>query len=75
MMERTLEEKEPPSFTEGILKFTDCLIASTSAQNSAIFVWEPATMAPLETLKSDNFFVASNTLNVQRDGHIFGSHI
>lgn len=32
-------------------------------------------MAPLETFKSDKFFVAPNTLIVDKDSHLFGSHI
>ena len=32
-------------------------------------------MAPLEVFKSDKFFVSPNTLSVERDGHIFGSHL
>jgi len=32
-------------------------------------------MAPLETFKSDKFYISPNTLSIERDGHIIGSHI
>lgn len=69
------QHEQPPSFEDGLLKFSDCLVASTSSACDQIFVWEPATMAPLETFKSDKFLCAANTLNVQRDGHMFASHV
>jgi len=32
-------------------------------------------MAPLEYFKSDKFYIASNTLSIERDGHLIGSHL
>lgn len=32
-------------------------------------------MAPLEFFKSDKFYIAPNTLSVERDGHLIGSHL
>jgi hypothetical protein len=38
-------------------------------------VWEANTLAPLDSFRSEKFFVAANTLAVERDGHIVGSHL
>lgn len=64
-----------PSFQSGLLKFSDSLIVSTSATSDQISIWEPHTLAPLETFKSDKFFAAPNTLSADRDGHITATHL
>jgi hypothetical protein len=50
-------------------------VAITSATCDQISILEVATMAPLEFFKSDKFFVAPNTLAVERDGHLIGTHL
>jgi len=51
-------------FEEGLLKFSNSLMASTSSENGEVCIWETQTLAPLETFKSDKFFVSPNTLQV-----------
>ena len=53
---------EVADFSEGLLKFSDSLIASSSSENGQVCVWETQTLAPLESFKSDKFFVSPNTL-------------
>lgn len=64
-----------PSFEDSLLKFTDSLIASTSAESDQILIWEAGTLAPLETFRSDKFFVSANTLAVNTSGYVFASHL
>ena len=63
------------NFQEGLLKFSDSLIASTSAECDQVCVWETATLAPLETFKSEKFYMSANTLQVSPTGHVIGSHV
>jgi hypothetical protein len=51
------------------------LIASTSEKLDAVFIWEPSTLAPLETLSGDKFLVHSNTLAVDPAGYVVGTHV
>ena len=64
-----------PNFKEGALKFSDSLIASTSEKLDAVFIWEPSTLAPLETLSGDKFLVHSNTLAADPSGYVVGTHV
>ena len=63
------------SFEEGLLKFSDSLIASTSSENGQVCIWETKTLAPLESFMSDKFFVSPNTLQVSPTGFILGNHV
>jgi hypothetical protein len=58
-----------------LLKFSDSLVCSTSASFDQVCVWEPGTLAPLDSFRADKFFVGPNTLAVERDGHLVGSHM
>jgi hypothetical protein len=64
-----------PSFQEGACKFSNSLIASTSDKCDTIFVWEPSTLAPLETFAAEKFFIHSNTLQVDAQGYLVGTHV
>lgn len=66
---------EEVNFREGLLRFSDSLIASTSTESDQILVWESQTLAPLEQLKSDKFIVAPNTLQADYRGFVLGSHL
>ena len=66
---------EEQGFREGLLRFSDSLIASTSTESDQILVWESQTLAPLEQLKSDKFIVGPNTLQADYKGFVVGSHI
>ena len=63
-----------PAFEDSLLKFSNSLIASTSAENDQILLWESATLAPLETFRSDKFFVSPNTLAINHSGFLLASH-
>ena len=60
---------------QDLLKFSDSLVCSTSASFDQVSVWEPGTLAPLDSFRAEKFFVGPNTLAVERDGHLVGSHI
>ena len=55
------------SFQEGILKFGDSIIASTSAASEEIQVWEPKTLAPYEPMVDNKFLAGANTLCVNSE--------
>ena len=50
-------------------------MASSSSENGQVCVWETQTLAPLETFKSDKFFVSPNTLQASPTGFIVATHI
>ena len=75
MQKSRVQIDDEVDFKEGLLKFSDSLIASTSANHDQIIITETSTLAILETLKSDKFFISPNTLQVSETGHIVGSHI
>ena len=62
-------------FESEMLKFSDSLIISSSSESGQICVWETQTLAPLESFKSDKFFVSPNTLQASSTGFILGSHL
>ncbi len=62
-------------FETNLLKFSDSLMASTSSDNSQIYVWETGTLAVLESFKSDKFFMSPNTLQASPTGFILGTHV
>ena len=62
-------------FSETLLRFSDSLIASTSSQSGQVCVWETQTLAPLESFKSEKFFVSANTLQASATGFILGTHV
>lgn len=62
-------------FKEGLLKFSDSLFASSSAESDQVFITETHTLAILETLKGDKFLMSPNTLQVSPTGHIIGCHV
>eukprot|EP00347_Sterkiella_histriomuscorum_P001718 403370949 len=57
-----------------LIKFSDLLIASTSAQHDEINFWEPKTLAPYEPMVDKKFFAAQNTLCVNSANYIMASH-
>jgi len=57
------------------LKFSDSLVASTSAENDQILLWESSTLAPLETFRSDKFYISPNTLTINPAGYVLASHM
>ena len=61
-MQSRAEAGEEPDFAEGLLKFSDSLIASTSCTCDQICVWESNTLAPLEQFKAEKFYISQNTL-------------
>ena len=67
--------KEAAQFESELLKFSDSLIASASSDSSQICVWETQTLAPLESFKSDKFFLGANTLQVSSTGFVVGTHV
>ena len=56
------------------MKFTDSLIASTSATAEEIQVWEPKTLAPYEPIFDKKFIPAPNTLQVNSHDYIWAAH-
>ena len=68
-------ERSVAEFEASLLKFSDSLIASTSSENGELVVWETQTLAPLESFKSDKFFMSPNTLQVSPTGFILGTHV
>jgi len=69
------QEGETKDFETSLLKFSDSLMASTSSENGQIYVWETQTLAPLETFKSDKFYVSPNTLQASPTGIVLGTHV
>ena len=68
-------ERGVAEFEASLLKFSDSLIASTSSENGEVVVWETQTLAPLESFKSDKFFMSANTLQVSPTGFLLGTHV
>ena len=58
------------------MKFSDLLIASTSASHEEICFWEPKTLAPYEPMVDGgaNFVAAPKTLCVNVAGHVLAAH-
>jgi hypothetical protein len=56
------------------MKFSDLLIASTSAAHDELCFWEPKTLAPYEPLIDKKFSPAPNTLCVNSNGHVMAAH-
>jgi len=61
-------------FNEGVVKFTDSLIASTSSEGEQIMVWEPKTLAPYEPIFENKFIPGANTLNVNSSNFVWACH-
>jgi hypothetical protein len=49
-------------YKEQLMKFTDSLIVSSSADMDVLQVWEPKTLVPFEPMIDKKFFARSNTL-------------
>ena len=56
------------------MKFTDSLVASTSAAGEEIQIWEPKTLAPYEPIFDKKFIASSNTLQANSHDYIWASH-
>ena len=74
MVSNRLEMSNAMLETE-LLKFSDSLMVSSSSDNAQVCVWETQTLAPLETFKSDKFFVSPNTLQASPNGFLLGTHL
>ena len=64
------------SFDDALLKFTDSMVASTSAGSEQIQIWEPKTLAPYEPIGDKNdkkFKVAEKTLSLSPNGWIWAA--
>jgi hypothetical protein len=75
MVENGTGEAGIADFEEGLLKFSNSLMASTSSESGEVCIWETQTLAPLESFKSEKFFVSPNTLQVTPTGFIVGTHV
>jgi hypothetical protein len=64
MQKSRVQIDDEVDFKEGLLKFSESLFASTSADHDQIIITETQTLAILETLKSEKFFMSPNTLQV-----------
>jgi hypothetical protein len=56
------------------MKFSDSMIASTSANCEEINIWEPKTLAPYEPIIGSKFICGSNTLQANPLNYIWGAH-
>jgi WD40 repeat protein len=56
------------------MKFSDLLIASTSATHDEVCFWEPKTLAPYEPLIDRKFFAAPNTLQVNASNYVLAAN-
>lgn len=68
------EDADIKNFQESVMKFTDSLIASTSAQSESIQVWEPKTLAPYQPIGDSKFVAGQETLQLSSLNYIWAAH-
>ena len=62
------------AFNESLIKFTDSLVVSTSANSEELQVWEPKTLAPYEPILDQKFYAAENCVSVNSNNFIWAAH-
>ena len=70
-MDSVANDKEISLFQEQILKFTDSLIVSSSANSEEIQVWEPKTLDPYGSIRDNKFVAAANTLQACSQNYVW----